>query len=112
MVRPTLSGDPTKNVNGSDMEAPPLAADYEAYLEQYPEGSFVTLALTRLEEFTSTAGGMRDPKDRDVELSFWESVRESDNPATVQAYLEKYPEGEFKALAEIRLVELGAAASS
>jgi adenylate cyclase len=35
-------------------------------------------------------------------------VRESDNPATLQAYLEKYPEGEFKPLAEIRLRELGA----
>ena len=28
--------------------------------------------------------------------------RESDNPATLQAYLEKYPHGEFKSLAEIR----------
>ena len=67
------------------------AADYEAYLEQYPEGSFATLARTRLEEFASAGGGMRDPKDREVELAFWESVRESDNPATLQAYLEKYP---------------------
>jgi adenylate cyclase len=84
------------------------AADYEAYLEQYPEGSFATLAHTRLAEFASAGGGMRDPKDREVELAFWESVRESDNPATLQAYLEKYPEGEFKALAEIRLKELAA----
>ena len=82
------------------------AADYEAYLEQYPEGSFAALARTRLEEFATAGGGMRDPKDREVELAFWESVRESDNPATLQAYLEKYPEGEFKALAEIRLREL------
>jgi adenylate cyclase len=51
---------------------------------------------------------MRDPQDREVELSFWESVRESDNPATLQAYLEKYPEGEFKPLTEIRVRELGA----
>ena len=29
------------------------AADYEAYLEQYPEGNFVTLARTRLEEFAA-----------------------------------------------------------
>jgi hypothetical protein len=49
---------------------------------------------------------MRDPQDREVELSFWESVRES--PATLQVYLEKYPKGEFKPLAEIRLRELGA----
>jgi class 3 adenylate cyclase len=83
------------------------AADYEAYLEQYPEGSFAPLARTRLEEFAS-AGGMRDPKDREIELAFWESIRESDNPATLQAYLDKYPGGEFKALAEIRLAELAA----
>src|ERR1035441_1292258 len=84
----------------------PRIADYEAYLRQYPEGSFVALARTRLGEFASAAGGMRDPKDREVELSFWESVRESDNPASLQAYLEKYPDGEFKSLAEIRLNEL------
>ena len=83
-------------------------ADYEAYLKQYSEGKFVDLARTRLEEFASTGGGKRDRQDREVELAFWESVRESDNPATLQAYLEKYPEGEFKPLAEIRLRELGA----
>jgi adenylate cyclase len=49
---------------------------------------------------------MRDPQDRQVELAFWESVRESDNPALIQAYLQKYPKGEFNALAEIRIGEL------
>jgi adenylate cyclase len=49
---------------------------------------------------------MRDPKNRETELSFWESVRESDNPELLQAYLEKCPDGEFKSLAEIRLSEL------
>ena len=84
-------------------------ADYEAYLEQYPEGAFAPLARTRLEEFASAQGGMRDPQDREVELAFWDSVRESDSPASLAAYLEKYPAGEFKALAEIRIGELRAA---
>lgn len=84
-------------------------ADYEAYLEQYPEGAFAALAHTRLAEFNSDQGGMRDPQDREVELAFWASVRESDNLASLAAYLEKYPAGEFKALAEIRLDELRAA---
>ena len=34
------------------------------------------------------------------------SVRESANPALIEAYLEKYPKGEFSTLAEIRLREL------
>ena len=49
---------------------------------------------------------MRDPQDREVELSFWESVRESENPALIPGILEKYPNGEFAALAAIRLGEL------
>lgn len=82
-------------------------ADYEAYLEQYPEGNFVALARARLEEFTDSQGAIRDPTaDREIELAFWESVRASDNSESMQAYLDKYPEGEFRTLAEIRLKEL------
>ena len=83
-----------------------LASEYEAYLEQYPEGSFVALARVRLEAIKQDAVTMRDPHDREIELSFWESVRESDNPALIRAYLEKYPNGEFSALAQIRVDEL------
>jgi hypothetical protein len=85
-----------------------LASEYEAYLEQYPEGNFVALARVRLEAIKQDAASMRDPHDREIELSFWESVRASDNSALIQAYLEKYPNGEFSALAEIRIAELTA----
>ena len=83
-----------------------LASEYEAYLEQYPEGAFVVLARVRLEAIRQDAVGMRDPHDREIELSFWESVRGSDSPALIQAYLEKYPNGEFSVLARIRLEDL------
>lgn len=82
------------------------AADYQAYMEQYPNGEFIALARVRLGELTDNAGNPRDSTDREVELAFWESVRESDNPEALSAYLEKYPNGEFRSLAEIRLKEL------
>jgi adenylate cyclase len=82
------------------------ADEYEAYLDQYPEGSFAALARVRLAAIREDAVDMRDPHDREIELSFWESVRESDNPALIQAYLQKYPKGEFSTLAEIRIQEL------
>jgi class 3 adenylate cyclase len=81
--------------------------DYEAYLQEYPEGSFATLAHARLAEFTDPDGTARPPANPDIERSFWESVRDSENPEFLQAYLDKYPTGEFCALAEIRLKELG-----
>jgi len=71
------------------------------------EGYHRFVAQTRLEEIVAAHAHVRDPQDREVELAFWESVRESDNPDSLKAYLQKHPEGEFRPLAEIRLKELG-----
>ena len=38
-----------------------------------------------------------------VELAFWESVRSSSSPKDFQAYLDKYPNGQFAALARERM---------
>jgi adenylate cyclase len=80
------------------VESGNTAAEYHAYLERYPNGSFAALAQSRL--FATGIGG---GQERSVELAFWESVRDSGDPAMFLAYLEKYPNGEFKSLAEIRL---------
>jgi uncharacterized caspase-like protein len=41
-----------------------------------------------------------------AEVVFWESIRDSDDPADFQAYLGRYPTGTFAALARNRLDEL------
>ena len=45
------------------------------------------------------------------ELLFWESVKDSDNPADLQAYLDRYPNGIYAALARNRLQALQGAAA-
>jgi hypothetical protein len=42
----------------------------------------------------------------DRELAFWESVKDSRDPADFQAYLDQYPSGTFAALAHNRLAAL------
>jgi peptidoglycan hydrolase-like protein with peptidoglycan-binding domain len=37
------------------------------------------------------------------ELSFWSSVKDSKNPAELQAYLDRYPSGTFAGLARVRM---------
>ncbi len=44
-----------------------------------------------------------------VELSFWDSVKASDNPDDLRAYLKKYPDGQFAELAQGRLRRLASA---
>jgi adenylate cyclase len=76
-----------------------LAEEYEVYLQRYPDGNFAPLARVRLQAIAEDKAAMRDPKDRDIELAFWESVRSAGNVRLIETYLEKYPDGEFSALA-------------
>src|SRR5581483_3982943 len=37
-----------------------------------------------------------------IELSFWDSIKNSNNPDDFKAYLDKYPDGQFASLAKLR----------
>ena len=86
-------------------------AEFTAYLEQYPEGSFAALAEARRQSLTEAQEApVAEKTEADTtELTFWDSVKDSDNPAMYSAYLEKYPDGSFATLARVRIDELGAA---
>jgi len=89
-----------------------IAAELTAYVDRVPNGSFVALAQTRLKALSEPepkAEPNKTPPAETVaiELAFWDSVKDSDNPAVLQAYLGQYPEGSFATLAKVRLAELG-----
>ena len=44
-----------------------------------------------------------------LELAFWQSIQDSDNPASFNAYLDRFPEGTFAPLARMKLKELAEA---
>ncbi|MFS2033298.1 caspase domain-containing protein [Polaromonas sp. CT11-55] len=52
-------------------------------------------------------GGKPDPAA--IDLAFWESVKSSNSPADLQAYLSQHPAGLFASLAQARLAQLKAA---
>jgi adenylate cyclase len=86
----------------TDSEA---ASDYIAYLERYPTGNFSALARARLVGLT-TGDAVGNGDEVKLEIIYWESVKESDDTAMIRSYLEKYPDGHFKDLAEARLGQL------
>lgn len=44
-----------------------------------------------------------EPDSAAVELAFWNSVKDSRNPGEFQTYIDKYPQGQFAALAKVRI---------
>jgi hypothetical protein len=44
--------------------------------------------------------------DKEIEIAFWNSVKDSKSPALLESYLERYPAGAFASLARLKLQEL------
>lgn len=85
-------------------------AEFTAYLEKYPQGAFTALAEARLKALQEEAAAPSEPQADAVELAYWDTVKDSDNPEMFRAYLKQYPEGAFAPLAKVRLDELDAPA--
>jgi adenylate cyclase len=83
-------------------------AELDSYLEQYPEGTFASLARTRLDAAALSPTGPSAPTPEELaaealDLAFWKSVKDSDRREELQAYLEQHPNGHFAGLARARL---------
>jgi class 3 adenylate cyclase len=86
-------------------------AELESYLEQYPEGTFASLAQTRLEAAAlspAPAPPTAEEAAADaLDLAFWNSVKDSNRHEELEAYLEQHPNGHFAGLARARLSSPG-----
>jgi uncharacterized caspase-like protein len=65
-----------------------------------PSANAATPSSSTPAAVASTTGGT------DVELEFWRSVKESNKPEELNAYLTNYPNGQFKSLALARIASL------
>lgn len=75
------------------------------YLNQAP--------MTQVANAAPTASGIVPAAAGDgVELEYWRSVKESNKPEELNAYLTAYPNGQFKALALARLAAIKSGAST
>jgi len=87
---------------------------FEAYLKRYPNGAFADLARLKIKKLkpakpaptASPAKKRRQPTAADQESLFWQSIKDSDNPADFQDYLVAFPKGTFARLAKRRVREL------
>jgi len=84
-------------------------ADYEL-----SRGDFVfvlpTTRVAKAAEPVNTASERPLSVDRKViELEFWQSIKDSNEPAMYQAHLEQFPDGTFSSLAQQKLNQIAAA---
>jgi len=61
---------------------------------------------------TDAPRGIRLAQDDRADITFWDSIKDSKNPAEYKAYLETFPNGKFAALAKARLAATPAPAAA
>lgn len=86
---------------------------FQAFVAEFPTGFYSRLAKARLDALGGppvTASTSRQaPPEQDlleVDLRFWEAIGNSNRRGDYLAYLQKFPNGQFAALAQARLAEL------
>jgi hypothetical protein len=88
--------------------------DFKAYLEKYPGGQFATLAKNRIKSLEVAAKPAEPTPSSSTssagDLAFWDAIKNSTKGEDFEAYLKKYPNGEFAYLAKNRLTDLEASA--
>lgn len=73
--------------------------------KDYDRGDFVFLLPgAGGEKFAPVAPGTET--DRTAEITFWNSIKDADDPTQFDAYLKQYPQGAFAALARIKRQQL------
>ena len=72
------------------------------FIGEFPNGFFAARARSKLNALTPVAPPS-EPEPSSLDLAFWESVRDSTNPAAYEAYLQQFPNGDFASLARTRL---------
>ena len=108
-VEPTVAEPDTGTVELAFWDAIKESEDpteFAAYLEKYPEGAFAALATARRQALLIQEATPAISETDEIELAFWDTVKNSDNPAMYTAYLERYPAGSFASLAQVRLQEI------
>jgi uncharacterized caspase-like protein len=84
------------------IKASKYLGDFQAYLDQHPNGKFAALARSRIKQFAEE--GKQKPGE--FEMTFWTSIQHSHSPADFQAYLSQFPGGRFVSLARNRLDQI------
>ena len=85
-----------------------------AFIEEYPDSIFTERAETKLVALTTQAASATGPGTQTpivatpstganaAEMAFWDSIKDSAEPADYRAYLQAYPGGSFAELARAR----------
>ena len=125
----SVSPNVAANTTGSSVESQYWDAvknssrvgDFQAYLDQYPNGQYSPIARLRINQLGGSANSASSPTmvspgtansfpsgsaASNVEQQYWDAVKSSSRTEDFQNYLRDYPNGQFVPIARLRISQL------
>jgi hypothetical protein len=116
-VIPDDEADKTEQIYWESVDKHPSPDAYRAYLTQYPDGQFVTLARSQIASYAKAMPTAKTPQTistlkkteaprvdtANIEQLYWESVEKYPSAESYQDYLKHYPRGKFTDIAQNQL---------
>lgn len=93
-------------------------SDFQAYLSAYPYGRYVSIAQLRINQLGGSAGSSvsgnstAGTSGSSVEDQYWDAIKNSNRLSDFQAYLNTYPNGQYAAIARLRINQIGGSSST
>ncbi len=116
LVQLAQAADPKAEINDwNAIKDSKSAQDYQNYLDKYPNGNFADLAKLRIKQYAPPPAATPAPEPAPAvdpqmaELKDWNAVKNSKSAADFEAFLKKYPNGDFADLAKLKIDQLNAA---
>jgi hypothetical protein len=101
---PRAPADPCASASDhwKSAEAVGTAAAFEDHLARYPNCAYAGLARARIDDLKNKDTA----RHSEVELAFWNSIKDSRDAALFRDYLKRFPDGVFVGVAQERLEAL------
>lgn len=91
------------------IKASQRVSDYQSYLRNFPNGQFAALARLKIDQLSQFSPPIQPPPNQtgpSVEQQFWDSIKSSQRVSDYQSYLQSFPNGQFSALARLKIDQL------
>ncbi|MEK7725405.1 MAG: hypothetical protein AAB336_13715, partial [Acidobacteriota bacterium] len=85
------------------------AQDFQGYLSSFPNGKYAAIARLKISQLGGNPTPQPNPVGSPVEDQFWNNVKNSNRVQDFQSYLNSFPNGQYAAIARLRINQLNSA---
>lgn len=105
-TNPTQTNSNTEDQYWNSISNSQRPQDFQGYLSSYPNGKYAAIARLKISQMGGNTVQTPTTTVSPIEDQFWNNVKNSNRAQDFQSYLNTYPNGQYAAIARLRINQL------